>query len=103
MKTMVDKVRKAPSMEALASAYSAIDTAVKNKLVHKNKAARLKSQLNNLVRLVSGSVEEVATATAKVAQKVKKAATKTAVKAKKTAAATTKKAPAKKTAAKKAK
>ena len=64
--------------EALVRAQSALDTAVKKNIIHKNKAARKKSQLSAMVKTVSGS---------KPAAKAKPAA---------------KKAPAKKPAAKKA-
>ncbi len=48
-KTMVDKVKKQPSAENLATAFSAIDKAVKGHIFHRNKAARLKSQLSKLI------------------------------------------------------
>ena len=73
--------------EALVRAQSAIDTAVKKNLIHKNRAARKKSQLSSLAKTVSGS---------KPSAKAKPAAKKAP--AKKPAA---KKAPAKKPAAKK--
>lgn len=84
LKTMVDKVKKSPSAENLRKAYSAVDTAVKNKLMHKNKAARVKSQLSKL---------------AKPEKAVKKATVKKVTK--KTTKKTTKKAAPKKVAAKK--
>jgi small subunit ribosomal protein S20 len=46
MKTAVDKVKKSPSQVNLALAFSAIDRAVKKNILHKNKAARLKSGLS---------------------------------------------------------
>lgn len=48
-KTMIGAMRGKPSVKGLATAFSAIDVAVKKKMVHKNKAARLKSQLSKLV------------------------------------------------------
>lgn len=48
-KTMSDLMRKSPSLENLKKAFSAIDTAAKRNLFHKNKAARLKSQLSKLL------------------------------------------------------
>lgn len=48
-KTAVDKMKKTPSAEHLANAYSAVDKAVKKNLYHKNKAARLKAQLSKLM------------------------------------------------------
>lgn len=88
VKTMVDKVKKSPSSENLAGAYSALDTAVRKHLMHKNKAARVKSQLSKL---------------AKPAQKAEKVAPTKAVpakSAKKTTKAAPKKVAAKKTAKK---
>ena len=42
----IKAAKKNPSKkDAQAEAYSAIDTAVKKNVIHKNKAARLKSQL----------------------------------------------------------
>jgi len=46
MKTAMDKVQKSPSKVNLALAFSAIDRAVKKNILHKNKAARLKSSLS---------------------------------------------------------
>lgn len=46
---MMDLVKKLPSAENLAKAFSAIDTAVKRNIFHKNKAARLKSQMSTLI------------------------------------------------------
>jgi small subunit ribosomal protein S20 len=48
-KTMVDAMKKAPTLEALSNAFSAIDRAVKRHIFHKNKAARMKSQLSKLM------------------------------------------------------
>ncbi len=76
--------------EALVEAQSAIDTAVKKNIIHKNKAARKKSQLSAMVKTVSGSKP---TAKAKAKAPAKKPAAKKAP---------AKKAPAKKPAAKKA-
>ena len=84
--------------EALTRAQSAIDTAVKKNLIHKNRAARKKSQLSAAVKTVAGSKPS---AKAK-SPAAKKPATKKAV-AKKPAAKKTpvKKTPAKKTTSKK--
>ncbi len=49
LKTMMKKFRQEPSESLLADTMSAIDRAAKNKIIHKNKAARLKSQLNSLL------------------------------------------------------
>ncbi len=50
VKTMLDAVKKAPSQDKLAAAYSAIDRAVKRNIFHKKKAARLKGQAARLVK-----------------------------------------------------
>lgn len=78
LKTMVDKMKKSPSAENLRAAYSAVDTAVRKHLMHKNKAARVKSQLSKL------SKPGVKAATAPTKKVVTKAAPKKAA-AKKTA------------------
>jgi ribosomal protein S20 len=48
MKTAVTKVKVESTAENLASAYSAVDIAAKQHLLHPNKAARLKKQLSKL-------------------------------------------------------
>jgi len=48
VKTVIDQVKKTPSAENLSLASSKIDRAVKKNLIHKNKAARLKSKLAKL-------------------------------------------------------
>ncbi|MGD9129332.1 MAG: 30S ribosomal protein S20 [Candidatus Woesebacteria bacterium] len=48
-KTMLDKMKAKPSTELLAKVYSSIDKAVKKNIFHKNKAARLKSQMSQLL------------------------------------------------------
>ncbi len=45
LKTALDQAKAKPSAEALSAAFSRIDKSVKNHLLHRNKAARLKSQL----------------------------------------------------------
>lgn len=40
-------VRKAPTMEALQKAFQVLDKAAKRHIIHKNKAARLKSRLSH--------------------------------------------------------
>jgi small subunit ribosomal protein S20 len=49
MKTAVGKMKTAAGKDSLTEAFSAVDKAVKRNLIHKNKAARLKSQLSKLV------------------------------------------------------
>lgn len=48
MKEAVKEARDTKDLAKLPAAYQAVDRAVKQKLVHKNKAARLKSQLSRL-------------------------------------------------------
>lgn len=45
----VRSARKSKSLKAVTSAFSLVDRAVKNKIIHKNKAARIKSSLSNLL------------------------------------------------------
>lgn len=50
VKTFTDAVKKSPSQDTLAKAYSKVDKAVKKNVLHKNKAARLKRQVAKLVK-----------------------------------------------------
>lgn len=45
MREAVKKARKTPALETLAAAYQMLDKAAKNNVIHKNRAARLKSRL----------------------------------------------------------
>lgn len=47
---IVKKARKGPSAKTLTSAFSALDSAVKHHLIHKNSAARTKSRLSKLIK-----------------------------------------------------
>lgn len=49
-KQFVKQVRKNPSKSLIGKASSALDRAVKKHVIHKNKAARLKSRLAQMVR-----------------------------------------------------
>lgn len=49
MRTLVKKFKVSPAGESVASTYSAIDRATKKNLIHKNKAARLKGQVANML------------------------------------------------------
>jgi small subunit ribosomal protein S20 len=49
LKTALDSVKKAPATDTVSAAFSKIDKAVKRNLMHRNKAARLKSQVAKLV------------------------------------------------------
>lgn len=50
LKRIVKLVKKTKKSTDLVKAVSLIDKAVKNKLIHKNKAARLKSSLSKLMK-----------------------------------------------------
>lgn len=44
------KVKKNPSKENVKKAYSLADRASKKKVIHKNKASRIKSQVSRMVK-----------------------------------------------------
>lgn len=50
VKTNLDVAEKNRTVEAVSSAFSAIDRAVKHHLIHRNKAARLKSRAAKLLK-----------------------------------------------------
>lgn len=52
LKAAVKKARTSPTAKTLQTASSALDTAAKKLVIHKNKAARLKSAL---AKLMTGS------------------------------------------------
>ena len=91
LKTMVDKIKKDPSEGNLSGAFSSIDKAVKRKLMHKNKAGRMKSQLSKLISVDGDSKPktEKKVAVKKTAKKAPKKVVKKTVK--KTKASTGKK------------
>lgn len=45
LKTVLQATRKKPTVKAVAAAYQGLDKAVKFGIMHKNRAARLKSRL----------------------------------------------------------
>lgn len=49
VRTAVKAMQVKPSEEALKTAYTALDTAAKRKVIHPNTAARTKSRLSKLV------------------------------------------------------
>lgn len=49
LRTMIDAARTSPTAEAVSGAFSSIDIAVKNHIIHDNKGARLKRQLSRLI------------------------------------------------------
>ncbi len=50
MKQAISAMRKKPSEKLLKAVFSKLDRAVKSQIVHKNKAARLKSRLALLIK-----------------------------------------------------
>jgi len=49
VKKLLKTARKSPDAKNLSAVFSALDKAVKVKLIHPNKSARLKSRLSKLV------------------------------------------------------
>lgn len=49
VKSLIKKARQAKTPAALSEVFSALDKAAKVKLIHPNKAARLKSRLSKLI------------------------------------------------------
>lgn len=84
-KDFIKAAKKNVSAEAVSSAFQSIDKAAKNNILHKNKAARLKSSLSKL--LAGGKT----VAPDKPAKKVTKLAKKKAVAKKASAKKTTSK------------
>jgi len=50
VKVAIKTVQQKPTPKNLSQAFSLLDQAKKKKLIHKNKAARLKSQLSQLLK-----------------------------------------------------
>lgn len=50
LKAFVKEVRTTPTAKKLMRAYEALDRAAKHGVVHRNKAARLKSRLSKLLK-----------------------------------------------------
>ncbi len=49
LRTVIKSMRKAPSAKTLTKVFQALDKAAKRNIIHKNKAARLKSNLAKLI------------------------------------------------------
>ena len=77
VKTFVDKALKQPTPENTASAFSQLDKAVKKNVLHKNKAARIKSRVSK----AAGTDLKLAAAKAAPKKTAKPAVKKTAKKA----------------------
>lgn len=58
MKATVKAVKDTKSAETLPKAYQAIDRAAKKNLIHKKKAARVKSQLAQLVAVTEPAAKK---------------------------------------------
>lgn len=67
VKTTILTFKRKPTPSALAKVSSALDMAAKKKVIHANKAARLKSRLSKLV----GKKPQAASQKSKVAAKAK--------------------------------
>ena len=57
VKELVDAFKKSPTTKSYSQAVSALDKAAKTNIIHKNKAARLKSRLSK--RLTKTEVKEI--------------------------------------------
>ncbi len=53
----VKKAKKQPTEKALSFSFSILDKAAKKKLIHKNKAARLKSRIAKMLKLAAPKVK----------------------------------------------
>lgn len=50
LRKLIKAARVSPGKKTLSSAYQALDKATKKHIIHKNKAARLKSRLSKLLK-----------------------------------------------------
>jgi ribosomal protein S20 len=75
MKTAIDAMKQTPTQENLNKAFEAIDMAGK-KIIHHNKAARLKSQLSKLLTVVGEAAPKATAKVVKTTKKVAKAVSK---------------------------
>lgn len=55
LKSLIKKLRREPGTELLQQVSSSLDKAAKVKLIHPNKASRLKSRLSKIVPLIKPS------------------------------------------------
>jgi small subunit ribosomal protein S20 len=63
LKKVVKDTRKNVSVKKLQEAFSAIDKAAKDNIIHKNKAARMKASLSKLLAAPVKTTEKIAKAT----------------------------------------
>lgn len=54
----IKKAQRKPSPKSIQEAFSNIDKGVKKNIIHKNKAARIKSRLSKLISKKSGTVKK---------------------------------------------
>lgn len=57
-KNLIKKIRKTPSPAVFQELQSSLDKAVKTKLIHANKAARLKSRLSKITEPVKQTAKK---------------------------------------------
>ncbi len=82
-RTLIKKVKTSPTADNISAAFCAVDKSVKKNLMHKNKAARIKSSLSKLeITSDSKPAKAKKPAKSKVATAKTKATTKTKTKAK---------------------
>lgn len=65
IQTTVKEIGLKPSAANLQNAYAALDTAVKKRVIHANKAARIKSHLAKLLQEKTVSIQKSAKKTIK--------------------------------------
>lgn len=68
----IKKAQGKPTPTSIQKAFSAIDKGVKKNIIHKNKAARLKSRLSKLIRATTTKTASNAAKAKKPAKKTKK-------------------------------
>jgi small subunit ribosomal protein S20 len=68
VRTVIKKAKKDKTPETLSKAFSSVDKAVKKNILHKNKAAHVKS---SLAKIVSGLIKPTVVAKAKKTSKKK--------------------------------
>lgn len=74
-RSLIKKARKHPSEKTIKEAFKSIDKAAKNNIIHKNKAARLKSALSRSLskKEKSGTIKHKTKIPAKKPRPIKKA------------------------------
>ena len=75
VKNIIRSAKKSRSGKTISGAYAAIDKASKNKIIHKNKAARLKSSLAKIAKPVKSKTVLGVTSKSNTSIKTKKSQT----------------------------